>query len=422
MENSEYLEEEGGDVMIEEQEVGEVIDDAGLDQEEPMDDDDDGDDDMADDEYDENGNIEIDMANNSQGYFEDHEDSIFAVAAHPTLPLICTGGGDNAANLWICHKPGQAQLLSKLVGYEESVASVAFTSNGEFLVTGDMNGRVIVYKSSKKGQSWTPFDRMLEDVNEVIWIKCHPNQNIFALGGADGTVVVYQIGENTLDMIFSGYSHSKECNNGVFVQTEDPNSLKLVTISEDGSIIGWNCYTQQQEFKYDANNLKGLSPPWVSICANPTSKVVVVGSRDSQVVVINTETGALLTMFTAMELKENDNIYDVSIESLTWCDQLNLLALGLVSGDIFIFDSNTWKVRRSLKCRDAVTKLEFMKNSPILLGSSMDGKVYKWDARTGELLHTCVGHHMGVLDFTVDSSSERLITAGDDSVSLVFKI
>lgn len=419
MENREYFEnsedEETGDVMIEEQEVGEVIDDAALNQEEPMDDDE------AMDDYDENGNIEIDMSNNSQGYFEDHEDSIFAVATHPSLPLVCTGGGDNAAYLWVCHKPGQAQLLSKLVGYEESVAAVAFTFDGSFLLTGDMNGRVIVYKSEKKGQSWTPFDRMLEDVNEVIWIKQHPRQNIFAVGGADGTVVVYQIGETTLDMIFSGYSHSKECNNGEFVQVDDANVLKLVTVSEDGSIIGWNCYTQQQEFKFDANNLKGLSPPWVSICVNPTSKIIVVGSRDSQVVVINTESGALLTSFTAMELKENDNIYDVSIESLTWCDQLNLLALGLVSGDVFIFDTNTWKVRRALKCGDAITKLTFIESTPILLGSSMDGKVYKWDARTGELLYTCVGHHMGVLDFAIDSSKERLITAGDDGVALVYK-
>lgn len=401
--------------MIDDQEVLEVVDDAELDQEEPADDEEMGEE-M---DFDENGNIEIDMTNNSQGYFEDHEDSIFAVAAHPTLPLICSGGGDNAANLWVSHKPGQAQLLSKLVGYEESVASVAFTFDGSFLVTGDMNGRVIVYKSTKKGQSWTPFDRMLEDVSEVMWIKCHPTQNVFALGGADGAVVVYQIGE-TLDMIFAGYSHSKECNNGVFVQVGDENVLKLVTVSEDGSIIGWNCYTQQQEFKFDASNLKGLSPPWVSICANPTTKIVVAGSRDSQVAVINTETGALLTSFTAMELKENDNMYDVSIESLTWCHQLNLLALGLVSGDIFIFDTNTWKVRRALKCGDAVTKLLFLGDSTILLGSSMDGKVYKWDARTGELLHTCQGHHMGVLDFAVDCSGERLVTAGDDAVSLVF--
>jgi ribosome assembly protein SQT1 len=86
-----------------------------------------------------------------------------------------------------------------------------------------------------------------------------------------------------------------------------------------------------------------------------------------------------------------------------------------------IFDTNTWKVRRALKCGDAVTKITFLPKSPIFLVSSMDGKVYKWDARTGELLHECLGHHMGVLDFSVDCSGERLITAGDDGVSLVFK-
>lgn len=421
----EYLSDEG-DVMIDEAEVGEVVDDANLDQVEPVDDNDDqaegdvdGDVDL--DDYDENGQIEIDMTNNSQAYFEDHEDSLFAIAAHPTLPLVCTGGGDNVAYLWLSHKQGQAPTVTKLSGYEESVASLAFTKDGKFLVTGDMNGRAIIYKASRGGEVWTPFDRVLEDVNEIIWIKCHPTQhNVFAMGGADGTVVVYQINE-TLDLLFSGYSHSKECNNGVFVQVDNMDELKLVTVSEDGSIIGWNCYTQQQEFKYDHNNLKGLFPPWVSITTNPTSKIVIAGSRDSQVAIINTETGALLATFVAMELQENDNIYDVSIESLTWCSQLNLLALGLVSGDVFIFDTNTWKVRRALKCGDAVTKLMFIDQSPFLLASSMDGKVYKWDARTGECLFTGMGHHMGVLDFDVDCAG-RVVTAGDDSVGLVFNM
>lgn len=409
-----------GDVIIEAQEVEEVVDENNLDQEEPMDEDY-GDDELEGNgiKFDEEGNIEIDMSNNSQSYFEDHQDSIFTVSTHPTLPIAVTGGGDNVGYLWTTHN-SPSKTISKLVGYGESVIASSFTFDGSYLVTGDMSGKIIIFKSMKKGQLWERYDRIIEDVEEVMWIRTHPKQNVFAFGGIDGSVSVYSI-EPTLELIFSGYSHSTECTNGEFVLVDNLDELKLVTCSEDGSIIGWNCYTQQTDFKIDNNNLKGLTPPWVSISVNLNSKIIAVGSRDSQIAIINVENGSLLKNFTALELKEGDDIYDSSIEAISWCDILNLMVVGFVSGDVIIFDSNTWKVRKVLKCQDAVTKIKFLSNSPIFLVSSMDGKIYKWDVRTGELLHECVGHHMGILDFAIDCSGERLITAGDDGVALVFK-
>lgn len=411
------------DVIIDAQEVEEVIDEEILDQDEPMDEDYE----LRPEDFEgtgvklnEEGNIEIDLANNSQGYFEDHTDSIFTVCTHPTLPIAVTGGGDNVGYIWTTHS-NPTKTISKLVGYGESVIATTFTFDGSYLITGDMSGKIIIFKSMKKGQLWEKFDRILEDVEEIIWIKSHPKQNVFAFGGIDGSVWCYSI-EPTIELIFSGYSHSTECTNGIFTQIDNLDELKLVSISEDGSIIGWNCYTGQQDFKIDNNNLKNLTPPWVSIAGSLNNKIIAVGSRDSQIAIINCETGSLLNTFTALEIKEDGDIYDSSIEAISFCDILNLVVIGFVSGDVIVFDSNTWKIRKNLKCGDAVTKIEFVKKSPIFYVSSMDGKVYKYDVRTGELLHECVGHHMGVLDFSIDCSGERLITAGDDGVSLIYKV
>lgn len=427
----ENIEEIEGDVIINNDEVEEVVDEDQLDQDEPIEDENYQltEEDMADmaEEFEgsgvkinDEGNLEIDMSNNSQSYFEDHQDSIFTVSTHPNLPIAVTGGGDNVGYLWTTHN-SPAKTINKLVGFGESVIGAEFTFDGSYLVTGDMSGKIIVFKSMKKGQMWEQYDRILEDVEEITWVHTHPKQNVFAFGGIDGSVSVYSI-EPTLELIFSGYSHSTECTNGKFIQIDNMDELKLVSISEDGSIIGWNCYTQQVEFKFDNNNLKGLTPPWVSIGINNKNKIISIGSRDSQIAIINIDNGSLLNLFTALEVQEDGDIYDSSIEAISFCDILNLMVVGFVSGDVLIFDSNTWKVRKMLKCQDAITKIEFLKNSPNFLVSSMDGKIYKWDVRTGELLHEYVGHHMGVLDFSIDCSGERVISAGDDGVSLVFQI
>lgn len=362
--------------------------------------------------------IEIDLSNNSESYFDTHKDSIFTIATHPKLPIAVSGGGDNTAYLWTTHS-SPAKLIGELTGHGESVTSSGFTNDGQYVITADMTGKVLIHKATKRGQVWVPHGKV-EDVEEVNWIKVHPNQNVFAVGALDGSVWVYQI-EPEISLIFSGFSHSMECTTGEFINVDNLDELKLITCSEDGSIIGWNCYTQQTMYKIEKPELKGLSPPWVSLGLNSSTVIASFGSRDSQVVIVNTETGNVLTMFKAFELKDGEDIYDASIESISWCDSLSLMALGLVSGDIFIFDTKTWRVRRSLKCGDAVTKLEFLKDTPYIYASSMEGKVHKWDARTGEVLDTFVGHHMGVLDFAFDCTGSRVITAGDEGVSLVFK-
>ncbi|GMG19967.1 unnamed protein product [Ambrosiozyma monospora] len=419
--SQEIMDDEEGEEYINMQEVAEIVEDD--DGPEPMDEDqemDDGDDDTP---FDENGNIEIDLANNSEGYFEQHKDSIFTVATHPSLPIAVTGGGDNTAYLWTTHT-NPTKFIGELKGHTESVIASGFSFEGDYVVTGDMNGKILIHKATKRGQVWVKHGE-LDDVEEVMWLKVHPKQNVFAVGGKDGSVWVYQI-EPTVELIFSGYSHQKECNAGVFINVDNLDELKLVTVSEDGTIIGWNCFTQVQDFKIDSTALKGVDTQWVSIASNSTGKVVAVGSRDSHIAIINTETGTVLTSFLSLNLKDDQPIEDASIESLAWNDSLNLLAAGYVSGAVTIFDSKTWRIRKSLHVEGkgdiAITQLQFLDDSAKLVGSSYNGKVYEWDARTGEVLHTMMGHYLGVLAFSIDNSGKRLITAGDEGVSLVFPL
>ena len=47
----------------------------------------------------------------------------------------------------------------------------------------------------------------------------------------------------------SGFSHTLECNGAVFIQGKDENDLTLVSISEDGTVVNWNCFTGQVNYK-----------------------------------------------------------------------------------------------------------------------------------------------------------------------------
>lgn len=362
--------------------------------------------------------IEIDMANNSWTYFDKHEDSVFTVLTHPRLPLVATGGGDNTVYMWTSHSQ-PPKFAQQIKGHKESVITGGFTGDGEFLITGDMAGKILIHQSTKGGQVWKLYGE-LDEVEEVVWITVHPSQPIFAFGAADGSVWVYQL-IPTLEQIMSGFSHQAECTAGVFVNTDDLDSLTLVTVSTDGSIVGWNAYTSTPYFKLGETDFKGQKLPWITASLQPRSHILAIGSNEGTLAVVNVASGTLLSAFRVIELKEDQDELDGSVESITWSDTLPLMAIGLVSGSLILFDTKTWRERHSIQLDDAITKVYFIPHTPFLVGSSMNGKIYKWDARTGEELFVGVGHNMGILDFAVVDHANKLITAGDEGVSLVFQ-
>ncbi|EGV63982.1 60S ribosomal subunit assembly or modification protein [Yamadazyma tenuis] len=402
----EYInEEEPEEEFLRAEEVGEEVpDDTNL---PPPDDEDDEDIDMEQD-------ITIDLSNNSWTYFDQHKDSIFTIFRHPTLPMVVTGGGDNTAYLWTTHTQ-PPRFVGELSGHKESVVAGGFTSDGKYVVTADMNGFIQVHKSSKGGQRWIKFGE-LQEVEEVLWVRVHPRLPYFAFGATDGSVWVYQI-DGGLVQVMSGFSHTLECNAGDFID-KGTEELFLVTVSEDGSVISWNCFTAQVVYKLSPHDeFKGVESPWVSLSVFENK--MAVGARDGNLAIINYDTGRLV--HSVKTLENIDDVAELSVEALSWCQtpSINLLAVGLVSGDLLLFDTLQWRVRNSVKLEDTITKLKFLANTPVLIGSCMNGRIYKWDARTMKELFVGYGHNMGVLDFAVLDDG-KVATAGDEGVSLVF--
>lgn len=380
--------------------------------------------------------IEVDLSNNSRAYFDKHTDSVFVVAHHPQLPLVASGGGDNLIHLWTSHSQ-PTKFAGTLQGHTESVIAVQFTPDGNFLISADMTGKLMVHASLKGGSQWQLVSE-LQEVEEIIWLKVHPKvSGAFAFGATDGSVWCYQInGKGTqasLEQLMSGFSHQSECTMGEFInieQSAELGTLELVTCSLDGSIVSWNCYNGQTNFKVSQAELKGMECPWISLAVAPSSVtngnggVLACGSNNGIITILNcNNNGAVLHMSGVVELKPDQEELDASIESIAWAHGFPLMAIGLVGGEIMLYDTNMWRVRRTFVLEDSATKLTFDSRDNLFV-SCINGKVYEFDPRTGQEKFVYVGHNMGVLDFalTEREDARRLITAGDEGVSLIFDI
>jgi ribosome assembly protein SQT1 len=116
-------------------------------------------------EVDESGNIvaggemdDVVMEDNSIRHFPNHNGSVFAVSSHPTQPIVASGGEDDLGYIWDVNS---GEVIQTLNGHSDSVTSTAFSSDGELLATGGMDGKVRVWKRQTR-EDWKNWELLIE--------------------------------------------------------------------------------------------------------------------------------------------------------------------------------------------------------------------------------------------------------------------
>lgn len=442
---------------------------------------------------------EIALQNDSAAHFDLHQDSIFTIAQHPTLPhIVATGGseGDDAGGIgyvfdstpvekdtpvlpagWQSNPPEMVERkglesLFKLEGHTDSINAISYTlPRGEFLVTGGLDGKLRAHMVAKDGRKYM-FLAEVQEVEEINWIIPCPNSefpNVFALGANDGSVWVYTAVRDKdapLQIVQSYFLHTESCTAGSW----SADGKLLATVSEDGSLYVWDVFGEAA-----ASNLTtGDSGTYVvaltafdqrfkvegglfSVAIAPSGNFLVVGGAGGAIKVIGLprlgseastagvkptqgkRTGAAVqpAVGQAGQILADLQTQSDNIETFAFAPPpLTLLAAGSVDGSIVLFDSaHRFAVRRHIKEAHedfSVVKLEFAKSGGgwLLTSCGMDGVVRRWDTRGGTGIansgfikewkgHRGDGEGGGVLGF-VQGDGSRIVTAGDDSISLVF--
>jgi len=308
--------------------------------------------------------------------------------------------------------------------------------------------------------------------------------NTVALGASDGSVWVYSVNAeekgSELRIVQAFYLHTESCTAGAFT----PDGKMLATVSEDGSLCVWDVFGEasaawrtgegggQTVVALTADDQRfAVEGGLYSVAVSPSGSFVVVGGAGGNIkavglprlgptsssattevkgagaknkagaskraggqAVTSSGTGQAGQILASLQAQSD------GVESLTFSPPPStLLAAASVDGSVAIFDTaHRFAVRRHIREAHeefAVVKVEFVdetrRGGYILTSIGLDGIVRRWDTRggtaaTGQGLigewkgHRGGGDGGGILGFVQGGGGERIVTAGDDGVALVF--
>lgn len=374
--------------------------------------------------------------------------------------------------------------LFSLDGHTDSINALCWTQpNGDILVSGGLDGRIRAWKADVKPGSGVKmtFIGETQEVEEVNWISACPspaNPNTVAFGASDGSVWVYTIdpsdSASPFQIVQSYFLHTGPCTAGAWT----PDGQLLATVSEDSSLYVWDVWglAATQNIVGD-NGMTAVSMTGedqrfevegglYSVAIDPKGAFVAVGGAGGAIRIVSlprltagtqsqsqargrsgagkssTDPSSGGQILAALQT-QSDSIETLAVSQASTTPPTILLAAGSVDGSITVFDATRrFAIRRNIVGaheEHSVVKVDFIKDSWVLTSCGMDGVVRRWDLRGGGVTgtnaagvadaglvkewkgHRGDGEGGGVLGFVQGQTGERIVTAGDDGVALVFE-
>lgn len=401
----EDVSDEEGDVFIDSEDVLTEVPDDG---DHLMDEDDEAEDGVGDLPHEDS-----DVKDNSLQHFTTHSGSVFAISCHPTEPLAVSGGEDDLGYIWDIT---DGEVIVKLTGHVDSVCSASFSSDGQMVATGGMDGKVRIWRrvGTVDFRNWE-FLTELQGPDEVIWLRWHPRGTILLAGSNDSMVWLWQLPSGNTMQVFAGHSGPVQC--GEFT----PDGKRIVTASEDGTLMYWDPRSPTPLFKLSPQDARFDLENITSLAINASSTLAVVGGTSGSVRVVSLSKGEVVGALGGHD--EGDSVEAVQFVDLAGTGSSpGVVVTGGTDGKACVWDLTTMRLRATLTHQDAVTSLltHPAPKSHLIVSASADNTLRTWDARTGALVKEHTGHRGPILSASLGLQGSVVVSGGDDSACLVF--
>ncbi len=289
-------------------------------------------------------------------------------------------------------------LANTLTGHTDSVDSLAFSADGQTIVSGSGDNTIKIW-NLRTGQLTTT----LTEPYSVVGVAISPDGQTLASGGNDVTVKIWNLQTGQLNTTLIGHTAT------VRSVAISPDGQTLVSGSADNTIKVWNLQTGQLNA-----TLTGHTDSVRSVVISADGQTIVSGSADKTIKVWNLKTGQLNTTLTG---------------HLNWVNCVAISADGqtLVSGSgdksIKIWNLKTGQLNTTLTGHtDSVDSLAISAHGQTLASGSNDMTLKIWNLKTGQLNTTLTGHTDSVDSLTMSPDGQMLVSGSKDKTIKIWRV
>ncbi|XP_069769109.1 angio-associated migratory cell protein isoform X3 [Narcine bancroftii] len=333
--------------------------------------------------------------------FTRHTRAVFCLSLDPkTNTLAVSGGEDDMAFVWRLSDGG---VVLECTGHNDSVISASFSHDSALVVTGDMSGLIKVWKVETKEQIWS------FEVGDLQWVEWHPCAHVLLAGTDEGSCWMWKIPSGECKT-FPGTGCQATCGKIL------ADGKRAVVGYEDGTVRVWDL--KQGSPLHIIKGQDSHQGPLTCIAANNSGSLVLTGSVDCKVKLLNPLTGKVVCVFSVpnttddhvdKEQMDDTECSSNSVESVGFCNVLPLVAIGYLDGTTGIWDIPSQTLRHKWQLQAGIVQLLWEEHSPIIYTGSLDGALRLWDARSGKLENELCGHSAEILDFVVNKYLHYLL-------------
>ncbi len=320
---------------------------------------------------------------------QDHQSGVNCVAFSSDGEYIVSSSADGTVRLW--DKEGNP-IGNPFTGHESSVSSVAFSHDSKLIVSSGNDIRLWNIEGKLIGK---PFTDHQSHANSVAF---SPDSKLIVSGGDDGTLKLWDTKGNLIGNPFTG--HESDVNSVAFSSTEK----YIVSGSDDGTLRLWD--TKGNLIGNPLIGHDGFS----SVAFSPNGKCIVSGLRNGTLQLWDTEGNPIGDPF-------KGHTQNYRIQSVAFSPNGEQIVSGSFDRTVRLWDKQGNPIVNPFIGHDRfVYSVAFSPDGKHIASGGLDG-IRIWDTH-GYTANQVFEDHQGEVNVAVFSSDGNYIISGGDDGNL----
>ncbi|XP_030059627.1 periodic tryptophan protein 2 homolog [Microcaecilia unicolor] len=303
---------------------------------------------------------------NKEGDFN----NVTAVAYHKKIHLLVTGF---ASGIFHLHELPDFNLIHSLSISDQSIASIAINGTGDWIAFGCSGpGLLLVWE----WQSESYVLKQQGHFNNMASLAYSPDGQHLVTGGDDGKVKVWNASSGFCFVTFTEHTSS------VTAVTFTSSGFVVVSASLDGTVRAFDLHRYRNFRTFTAQRLVQFS----CLAVDFSGEIVCAGSQDAfDVYVWSMQTGRLLDVLAG---------HEGPVSSISFSPSKAMLATASWDKNVRLWNmSDSWRTRETLSLTSDVLAVTFRPDGRELAVCTLDGQITFWDPEIASQTGSIEGRH-----------------------------